>query len=198
MSNLPPQEAQELAWIERAQRGDREAFGFLVQRYQRRVFSHVFRVLRRPDEVEDMAQEIFLKAFRSIRSYDRRSPFGAWLSRIAVNHCYDHLRKERTSRVSYYWQMGEESARRIEAQAENPEGHDLDPEEQATLRDLAGKLLDRAPAADRMLLGLKELEGLSVEEIGEILDLKQSTVKVRLHRARKRMLEDFKRWRQGR
>jgi RNA polymerase sigma-70 factor (ECF subfamily) len=198
MSDLPPQEAEELAWVERVQRGDREAFGFLVERYQRRVFSQVFRVLRRADEVEDMAQEIFLKAFRSIRSYDRRSPFGAWLSRIAVNHCYDHLRKERASRVSYYWQMGEEIARRIEARAENPEGHDLNPEEQATLRDLAGKLLDRAPAGDRVLLGLKELEGLSVEEIAEILNLKQSTAKVRLHRARKRMLEDLKRWRKER
>jgi RNA polymerase sigma-70 factor (ECF subfamily) len=198
MSNLPPQEPQELAWIQRAQRGEREAFGFLVERYQRRVFSQVFRVLRRPNEVEDLAQEIFLKAFRAIRTYDLRSPFGAWLSRIAMNHCYDYLRKERTSRVSYYWQMGEETARRIEARGENPEGHDLDPEKQAALRDLAGKLLGRAPAGDRVLLGLKELEGLSVEEIAEILDLKQSTVKVRLHRARKRMLEDLKRWRQGR
>ena len=198
MDSLPAQEAQELAWIKRAQRGEHEAFGLLVERYQRRVFSQVFRVIRRPDEVEDMAQEVFLKAFRAIRSYDFRSPFGAWLSRVAINHCLDYLRKERASRVTYHWQIGEESLRRIEAQTENPEGGGLDPEQQATVRDLVGKLLDRAPAEDRIVLGLKELEGLSVEEIAEILNLKQSTVKVRLHRARKRMLEDLKGWRQGR
>lgn len=198
MDSLPVQEAQELAWIKRAQRGEHEAFGLLVERYQRRIFAQVFRVIRRPDEVEDMAQEVFLKAFRAIRSYDFRSPFGAWLSRVAINHCFDYLRKERASRVTYHWQMGEESLRRIEAQTENPEGGGLDPEQQATVRDLVGKLLDRAPAEDRIVLGLKELEGLSVEEIAEILNLKPSTVKVRLHRARKRMLEDLKGWRQGR
>jgi len=198
MDSLPAQEAQESAWIKRAQRGEHEAFGFLVERYQRRVFSQVFRVIRRPNEVEDMAQEVFLKAFRAIRSYDFRSPFGAWLSRVAINHCFDYLRKERASRVTYHWQMGEESLRRIEAQTENPAGGGLDPEQQATVRDLVGKLLDRAPAEDRIVLGLKEVEGLSVEEIAEILNLKQSTVKVRLHRARKRMLGDLKRWRQGR
>lgn len=198
MSNLPPQEPQELTWIQRAQRGEREAFGFLVERYQRRVFSQVFRLVRRRDEVEDIVQEVLIKAFRAIRSYNFQSPFGAWLSRVAVNHCYDYLRKARASRVSYYWQMGEESVRRVEAQAENFQRHYLDPEQQATLGDFVGKLLDRAPAKDRVLLGLKELEGLSVEEIAEVMNLKQSTVKVRLHRARKRMLEDLKRWRQGR
>lgn len=198
MSNLPPQEPQELTWIQRAQRGECEAFGFLVERYQRRVFSQVFRLVRRRDEVEDIVQEVLIKAFRAIRSYNFQSPFGAWLSRVAVNHCYDYLRKARASRVSYYWQMGEESVRRVEAQAENFQRHYLDPEQQATLGDFVGKLLDRAPAKDRVLLGLKELEGLSVEEIAEIMNLKQSTVKVRLHRARKRMLEDLKRWRQGR
>jgi len=117
---------------------------------------------------------------------------------VAVNHCYDYLRKERASRISYHWQMAEGSVRRIEAQAENPQGSRLDPEQQAALRDFVEKLLDRAPAEDRVVLGLKELEGLSVEEIAEILKLNRSTVKVRLHRARKRMLEDLKRWREGR
>jgi RNA polymerase sigma-70 factor (ECF subfamily) len=198
MESLPAQEAQEVQWIERAQRGDREAFGLLVERYQRSVMSQVFCLVRRRDEAEDIAQEVFIKAFRAIRSYNFRSPFGAWLSRVAVNHCYDYLRKERASRISYHWQMAEESVRRIEAQAENPQGSRLDPEQQAVLRDFVGKLLDRAPAEDRVVLGLKELEGLSVEEIAEILKLNRSTVKVRLHRARKRMLEDLKRWREGR
>jgi RNA polymerase sigma-70 factor (ECF subfamily) len=74
----------------------------------------------------------------------------------------------------------------------------LDHEEQVVLRDLVGKLLDRAPENDRQILTLKELQDFSVEEIAEILKLKPTTVKVRLHRARKRMLEDLRQWREGR
>jgi len=198
MDNLSPMEPEEIARIERAQRGEGAAFAFLVERYQQRVFALVFRLVRRRDEVEDLAQEIFIKALRAIGSYDFRSSFVTWLRRVAVNHCYDYLRKERASRVSYYWQMGEESRRQVEVQAESREGGARGPEEQAALADLVAKLLERAPPDDRVILGLKELEELSVEEIAEILNLKQSTVKVRLHRARKRMLEDWKRWQQGR
>jgi RNA polymerase sigma-70 factor (ECF subfamily) len=190
--------AQEVERIRRAQRGEREAFSALVERYQRRVLLLVYHLVRRRDEAEDIAQEIFIKAFRAIRSYNFRASFGAWLSRIAVNHCYDYLRRERSSRVGYYWQMTEESQQNLEARAESAPAGGLNHEEQAALRDFVGKLLERAPADDRVILALKELEGFSVEEIAEILKLKTTTVKVRLHRARKRMLEDLKRWRQRR
>jgi RNA polymerase sigma-70 factor (ECF subfamily) len=85
----------------------------------------------------------------------------------------------------------------FDTSVEKAKERSLDPEQQATLRDLVGKLLERAPADDRIVLGLKELEGMSVEEIAEILGQKVSTIKVRLHRARKRMLEDFRKWSGG-
>lgn len=197
MESPKPELGQEGDWIKRCQRGDREAFGFLAEKYQRRVFALVFHIVRRADQTEDLAQEIFIKAFLAIRGFNFRAPFGTWLAKIAVNHCYDYLRHERISRVSYYWQMSEAGQRQIEARLENPEGG-LSAEQRVAVRDLATKLLDRAPAADRVILALKEMEDLSVEEIGEILDVKTSTVKVRLHRARKRMLEDFKQLRRGR
>lgn len=185
--------------IRRVQGGDREAFGVLVERHKRRVYSIVFHLVRRKDEVEDIAQEIFIKAFTALRSYNFQSSFGTWLARIAVNHCYDYLRRERASRVRYYGQMSEENQRQIEAQAEVQGGGEAaSPELQAALRDFVGQLLDRAPHDDRVILVLKEIEELSVEEIAEILNLKLGTVKVRLHRARKRMLQDVKRWRQRR
>lgn len=187
--------APESEWVLRCQRGDREAFGPLVERFQRRVYSLVFHLVRRPDEVEDLAQEIFLKAFKAIRSYNSQSSFGTWLSRLAVNHCYDYLRRQRASRVSYYWQIPEQHLRALEAK-EPQEPSRPDAEQKIALRDLADKLLARAPADDRTILVLKEVEDLSVKEIAEILNLNPSTVKVRLHRARKRMLEDLKRWRQ--
>jgi RNA polymerase sigma-70 factor (ECF subfamily) len=197
MANSPAEVAQETQWIKRAQQGDSEAFGPLVQKHQQRVFSLVCHLVRRRDEVEDLSQEIFIKAFRAIRSYNFQSSFATWLSRIATNHCYDYLRHERASRVSFYWQMGEDRQRELENNVESQPEEELDHEERTVLRDLVDKLLGRAPENDRTILVLKELQDYSVEEIAEILKLKPTTVKVRLHRARKRMLEDLRQWREG-
>jgi RNA polymerase sigma-70 factor (ECF subfamily) len=196
MAILESEAAREIECIQRVQQGDAEAFGPLVERYQQRIFSIAFHLVRRRDEVEDLAQEIFFKAFRAIRSYNFESSFATWLSRIAVNHCYDYLRKVRASRISYYSEMSEESAQELERKVESPPPQGLDHGEKLALGDFVGKLLDRAPAGDRVILTLKELEDYSVEEIADLLNLKSSTVKVRLHRARKRMLEDLERWRQ--
>ncbi len=197
MANPHPEARQEIELIKRCQKGDREAFGSLAETYRRPIFSLVFHLVHRRDEVEDIVQEIFIKAFVAIRGYNFQSSFRTWLSRIAINHCYDYLRRNRVSRITYFWQMGEESERRIESGGEGrkpgPHGH----EDQLALADLVDKLLARAPVEDRIILTLKELEDRSVEEIAGISGLKPSTVKVRLHRARKRMLKDYKKWRRG-
>jgi RNA polymerase sigma-70 factor (ECF subfamily) len=196
MARSESEVAHEVECIRRVQQGEGEAFGSLVERHQQRVFSIVFHLVRRRDEVEDLAQEIFFKAFRAIRSYNFQSSFATWVSRIAVNHCYDYLRKVRASRLSYYSDMTEEGARELERKAESPQSRGLDHGEKVALRDFVGRLLERAPEDDRLILTLKELEDHSVEEIADLLKLKPSTVKVRLHRARKRMLGDLERWRQ--
>ena len=194
MNNPAEQNAQEVSWIKRAQHGDHDAFGFLVERFQRRVLALVFRLVGHRDAAEDLAQEVFIKAFRSLGSYSFASPFGSWLSRVTVNHCYDFLRRQRAvgSREEPLVQMlgGTEIAREL------PSTREPDPERRAVTGDLVEKLLARAPADDRVLLVLKEMEGLSVEEIGRVLGVRTATVKVRLHRARKRMLEDFHRLQQ--
>lgn len=192
-----PDVKQEIDWIRRAQRGERDPFGFLVERHQRRVFSIVYRLVRRRDDVEDIAQEIFIKAFLAIGGYHFESSFATWLARVAVNHCYDYLRRQRSSRVHYFSEMGEESRRRLERRAEQQTSGVLNPEEQVSLRDFTDRLLERAPADDRVVLVLKEVEELSVQEIAEILNLNVSTVKVRLHRARKRMLLDIQKSEKG-
>jgi RNA polymerase sigma-70 factor (ECF subfamily) len=196
MARSESEVTHEVECIRRAQRGEGEAFGPLVERHQQRIFSIVFHLVRRRDEVEDLAQEIFFKAFRAIRSYNFQSSFATWLSRIAVNHCYDYLRRVRASHLSYYSEMTEERARDLERKAESPPPQGLDHGEKVALRDFVGRLLERAPEDDRLVLTLKELEDYSVEEIADLLKLKRSTVKVRLHRARKRMLGDLERWRQ--
>jgi RNA polymerase sigma-70 factor (ECF subfamily) len=195
MARSESEVTHEVECIRRVQQGESEAFAPLVERYQQRIFSIVFHLVRRRDEVEDLAQEIFFKAFRAIRSYNFQSSFATWLSRIAVNHCYDYLRKVRASRLSYYAEMAEESARELERKGESPQPGGLDHGQKVMLRDFVRRLLARAPENDRLILTLKELEDYSVEEIASLLKLKPSTVKVRLHRARKRMLGDLERWR---
>lgn len=189
------QDPQETEWIHRAQRGDEEAFRLLVEKYERRVLALVFHIVRQQNEVEDLAQEVFVKIFRAIRSYNFRASFGAWVSRITVNHCYDYLRRQRSSRLTYYWQLPEERRQMLEAGLTPHQENGPTLEDGAVAKDLVMKLLDRAPVEDRIVLVMKEVENLSVEEIGEILDWTVSKVKVRLHRARKRMLADMKRWR---
>ena len=195
MTTQAGHDPQEIEWIRQAQQGSHEAFGFLVERFQRRVFGLVYRLVGQRDEVEDLAQETFVKAYRAIGSYTFASPFGNWLSRVAVNHCYDFLRRERTKPER--WEPLGLDGESATPWVELAPSHEISPEKQAMLRDLVRKLLARAPADDRVVLVLKEMEGQSVEEIAELLGLKTATVKVRLHRARKRMLEDFRRLQKG-
>ncbi len=198
MEDSRPEASREAEWIRLCQSGNVEAFTPLVQAYQRRIFYLVFHLVRRQEDVEDIVQEIFMKAFVAISSYNFQSGFGTWLNRIAVNHCYDYLRRRRSSRVSYFWEMSEEGQREIESTARSPEPGGLNNEESLAVGDFVSKLLERAPAEDRVILTLKEIEEKSVEEISQILSLKESTVKVRLHRARKRMVKDLKKWQEGR
>jgi RNA polymerase sigma-70 factor (ECF subfamily) len=189
---------QEVEWVRRVQRGDGEAYAPLVERYQRRLFSVVYRMVGRREEVEELVQEIFVKAFLAAPKYNFDASFGTWLMRIAINHCYDHLRRRRASRLTYFSEVSEDTEQALEASAESQTTGGERLEADVESRELAQKLLERAPAQDRVILSLKELEDLSVEEIAELLKLRPSTVKVRLHRARKRMLADYHRWRQGR
>ncbi len=189
-----PQNEQEVEWIQRIKGGDRSAFEELVERYKGRVFSLTFHLVRRRDEVEDISQEIFIKVFQGINTYDFQSPFSAWLSRVAVNHCYDYLRRQKRSRVSYYWELSEENQRVLEESAQSLPEAGMRTEQRLALGDLVEKLLLRARLEDRVILTLKELEDRSVAEIGKILNLRTSTVKVRLHRARKRLLKDLHQW----
>ena len=188
----------EVDWIRRTQRGDGDAYTLLVERYQRRTFSLVYRMVGRREEVEEIAQEVFVKAFLAISSYHFEASFGTWLMRIAINHCYDHLRRRRASRLTYFSEMSPESEQSVEAVAESRQASGGQLELDLQNRDLAQRLLERASPDDRVILTLKELEDLSVDEIANLLKLKPSTVKVRLHRARKRLLADFERLGQGR
>ena len=95
-----PAQAEERRLIERAREGDHQAFAALVERYQRRVFSLAGHLTRRPEDVEDLAQQVFLKVYQALPRFDFRAGFGTWLYRIAINECYDYLRRKRTLKAA--------------------------------------------------------------------------------------------------
>jgi len=175
-----------------SQNGAQEAFEELVRRHQQRVFALVAGVLHRPDDVEDIAQQVFLKAYLGIKRFDQRAAFSTWLYKIAVNECWDYLRKRKVRPLTYEADLSEEQVSRLEgivSSSRPPEG----PSARAETREVLERMLEVLPEQDRQLLVLKEIEGFSVQELAEILNLNVNTVKVRLFRARGRIMDTYRR-----
>lgn len=183
------EQSEERQFIERARGGDHDAFAALVQRHQRRVFSIIANLLRRPAEVEDLAQQVFLKAYLALPRFNFQSAFSTWLYRITVNECYDHLRRQKAQKAPAGREQLVGEAQDWDQLAPEAQASGADSVRQLEMRQLAERLLERLPPEDRLLLLLKELEGFSVEEIAELTKMNINTVKVRLFRARKRLIE---------
>jgi len=160
----------EAALVGRARDGDGDAFGELVRRHQHRVFRLAGRFFRRREDVEEVAQEAFLAAWRRLGSYQGRAPFEHWLTRICLNCCYARLRRQQRERV-------------VPAPAREPAAPRSDPDAGLLVEEILGDL----PAADRFVLLLLDGEGWSVEEIAKRVGWTRVNVKVRAHRARKRL-----------
>lgn len=190
----PAQDEKQL--VRRAQRGDVAAYEELLRSHQQRVFAVVSSILRQREDIEDVAQQVFVKAYFSLKRFDLRSAFGTWLYKIAVNECWDYLRKKRVRRLVYEADLSEEQVRQLEALPEQAGGapnSEDDALQRAERRELLERLLSGLDEKDRLMLVMKEVEGFSVEEIGELLDLNVNTVKVRLFRARGRLVEIYRR-----
>jgi RNA polymerase sigma-70 factor, ECF subfamily len=173
--------------VRRAQREDKEAFEELVRRHQHRVFAVAGGILRRREDVEDIAQQVFVKAYFSLKKFDQRAAFSTWLYKITVNECWDLLRKKKVRPLVYESDLSEEQARQVIASGEkkNP-GPDVSQRIEA--RERVERLMEGLDERDRLMLILKEVEGFSIEEIAEVLSLNGNTVKVRLFRARRRVV----------
>jgi RNA polymerase sigma-70 factor, ECF subfamily len=175
-----------------SQNGVEAAFEELVRRHQQRVFALVGGILHRPEEVEDLAQQVFLKAYLGIKRFDQRAAFSTWLYKIAVNECWDYLRKRKVRPLVYEADLSEEQVSRLDgivSSSRPPEGANA----RAEMREIIERMLAALPEQDRQLLVLKEIEGFSVQELAEILGLNVNTVKVRLFRARGRIMDTYRR-----
>jgi RNA polymerase sigma-70 factor, ECF subfamily len=191
----------EKALVRRVQKGDVSAYEDLVILHQHRVLAVIGRILRGSEDVEDVAQQAFAKAYFSIKRFDMRSAFGTWLYKIAVNECWDYLRKKKVRRLVYESDMSEEQVRKMDAAPEHSFGASQlreDASRQVEHRQTIERLLGQLDEKDQMMLVMKEVEGFSVEEIGEVLGLNVNTVKVRLFRARGRLVETYRKRMQAR
>jgi RNA polymerase sigma-70 factor (ECF subfamily) len=177
--------------VGRAQREDKEAFEELIRRHQHRVFAVAGGILRKREDVEDIAQQVFVKAYFSLKRFDQRAAFSTWLYKITVNECWDLLRKKKVRPLVYESDLSEEQARQIEG-SERKDADVPDVSERLEARERVERLLSGLDERDRMMLMLKEVEGFSIEEIAEILGLNANTVKVRLFRARRRIVGQAK------
>ena len=187
--------------VRRAQAGEMAAYEELVQIHQPRVLAVVGGILRRREDAEDVSQQAFAKAYFSLRRFDQRSAFGTWLYKIAVNECWDYLRKKKVRRLVYESDLSEEQLRQVESATDGAGSHGHpheNAERQAEHRQLVEQLLGQLDEKYRLMLVMKEVEGFSVEEIGEVLGFNVNTVKVRLFRARGRLVELHRRRVRGR
>lgn len=187
---------EEAALVRRVQARDEMAFREIVERYQAKVFSIIFGILRNHNDAEDIAQQVFSKIYFSIKNFDFRSSLLTWIYKITVNECYDYLRKKRVRKLVYESDFSEEDAQRMQ---NTDAAIDQNPAVDTRLaqRDLIGKLMVKLSPEDRSLLLLKEVEGHSVEELSQMTGMNENTIKVKLFRARQKLLKAAQRLSRG-
>jgi RNA polymerase sigma-70 factor (ECF subfamily) len=176
-------EASDLVLVERVQRGEAGAFDYLVVRYRHKVLKLIMRYVRDPVEAEDVAQEAFLKAYRALPSFRGDSAFYTWLYRIAINTAKNALVSSRRRPVDYDLDLQDPEQYDMQARlkdAETPEGLLLTDE----IRDTVNSAIEHLPEDLRTAIVLRELEGMSYEEIAAAMDCPVGTVRSRIFRAR--------------
>src|SRR5246500_4633459 len=139
---------EEAALVRRVQARDEMAFREIVERYQTKVFSIIYGILRNHNDAEDISQQVFAKVYFSIKNFDSRSSLLTWIYKITVNECYDYLRKKRVRKLVYESDFSEEDAHRMEAS--EPAVDPATPvDRKLAQQDLVTKLLDKVSAEDR-------------------------------------------------
>ncbi|HEY6167050.1 MAG TPA: sigma-70 family RNA polymerase sigma factor [Verrucomicrobiae bacterium] len=164
--------------------GKTDHFELLIQRYQSRVFATARRYARREDEIEDVVQEVFIKAFQKLSSFRRDAPFEHWLMRLAVRTCYDFLRGHQRNRESTFTEISDEESNWLDRFNANPA--DTTEHSQAA-KELVRKVLEQLPPPARLVITLLEIEERSVKEISALTGWSVPLVKVRAFRARAAM-----------
>jgi len=173
--------------VGRCQKGDSLAFEELVRKYQQTVLNLAYHYLGSRNEVEDVAQKIFTKIYFSLPKFDLRRPFFPWLYRIAINQCYDELRRIRRQKTHTFSELSLEEASSIEkliSQNEIPQPSDDDRRE---MQALLQKILNQLPDQQRLAIVLRDLETVPYSQIAEVLKCTEQAARLKVFRARARL-----------
>lgn len=173
--------------IERAREGDDAAFNQIVLAYRRRVLGAIARLIGRREDVEDVGQQVFLRLYLSLDQLRTPDVFEPWLYRLTVNAAYDYLRKQRRRGELRMADLSEQAVQMADAAAGGLKRREE--VEKDRTREYVQSLLAAVSEADRALLILKEVEGLSLKELEQIYHVNENALKVRLFRARQRVLK---------
>ena len=175
--------------IRRCQQGDDGAFESLVGKYQRDLLHLVFWNVGSAVEPEDVVQEILCKVYFSLRKFDNDRPFYPWLRRVAINQCYDELRRVRRRKMVCFTELGEQDSRIIERLMATPEEDpaEASPTSGEEMLLLMQRVLDRLPEKQRMAIVLRDFKQVPYEEMAEILKCSKQAVRLKVFRARARL-----------
>ena len=173
--------------IAKAKQGDMQAFEELILKHEKIVYNVALRMMNHSEDAKDISQEVFLKAYRNIKNFDERSMFSTWLYRITTNTCIDEMRK-RKGKQSYSLEEELENEdgsmqRQIADEGDTPEESLMRGEEKGEIL----QALDTLSEEHRAAIILRDVKGLSYEEISEIIELPMGTVKSRISRARNQL-----------
>jgi RNA polymerase sigma-70 factor (ECF subfamily) len=177
----------EFEQIQKAQAGDDAAFNQVILAYRKRIMGTIARLIGRPEDVEDVAQEVFLRLYYSLDQLRTPEVFEPWLYRLTVNASYDYLRKQRRRNESRMADLSEQQVMMADASAGGKANTDQNHRTQ--VKELLDSLLGSLSQEDQILLKLKEVEGLSLKELEQVYRVKENALKVRLFRARQRVLK---------
>lgn len=176
--------------IERARAGDGAAFNEMVLAYRKRIMGTISRLIGRPEDVEDVAQEVFVRLYYSLDQLRTPEVFEPWLYRLTVNAAYDYLRRAKRRNESRMADLSEQQVMMADFLASGR--RDGDDRQKGQVREFVDALFQHISDEDRLLLTLKEVEGLSLKELEKIYRVNENALKVRLFRARQRVLKAHK------
>jgi RNA polymerase sigma-70 factor (ECF subfamily) len=175
--------------IEKARQGDAAAFNQVVLAYRKRILGTISRLIGRPEDVEDVAQEVFVRLYFSLDQLRTPEVFEPWLYRLTVNASYDYLRRAKRRNESRMADLSEQQVMMADSLAGGRQGNE-DRQKNET-REFMEVLFRHVSEEDRLLLTLKEVEGLSLKELERIYGVNENALKVRLFRARQRVLKAY-------
>ena len=173
--------------VGRCQEGDSLAFEELVRKYQQTVFNLAYHYIGYRSEVEDVAQKIFAKVYFSLPKFDLRRPFFPWLYRIAINQCYDELRRIRRQKTHTFSELSLDDTSSIEKLMNQNEIRPAPDEERQELQALLRKMMNQLPDQQRMAIVLRDLESVPYSQIAEILKCTEQAARLKVFRARARL-----------